>query len=169
MWRGCPRCAKGCRPTSGSSASTTSPPRRGTTSTRTLSSQNTFKGTSPFEAVFRRREHFLFPRHITLKEGPPILNGKNPTDLPNYDLGRYETGSESIVGCYSGPNGGLTTVRRVEKHLSVTDADIDFIDTPHEERKYYRFVHNSTLTSDVVNARTFPHSASSEISRETLG
>lgn len=63
-----------------------------------------------------------------------ILYGKNPTDLPNYDLGHYQTGSETIVGCYSGPNGGLTTVRRVEKHLSVLDADIDFIDTaPHQD------------------------------------
>lgn len=72
----------------------------------------------------------LFYRQIALREGPPILYGKNPTDLPNYDLGHYQTGSETIVGCYSGPDGGLTTVRRVEKHLSVLDADIDFIDTP---------------------------------------
>lgn len=68
-----------------------------------------------------------------MKEGPPILYGKNPTDLPNYDLGHYQTGSDSVIGCYSGPDGGLTTVRRIEKHLSVLDADIDFIDTPHQE------------------------------------
>lgn len=70
---------------------------------------------------------------IALKEGPAILHGKNPTDLPNYDLGQYQTGAETIVGCYTGPDGGLTTVRRIEKHLSVLDADIDFIDTPHQE------------------------------------
>ncbi|CAH0549497.1 unnamed protein product [Brassicogethes aeneus] len=66
---------------------------------------------------------------ITLKEGPPCIYGKNPTDLPNYELGKYESGSDTVIGCYSGPNGGLTTVKRIEKHLSVLDADIDFIDT----------------------------------------
>lgn len=60
------------------------------------------------------------------------MYGKTPTDLPNYDLGTYETGAESVVGCYTGPNGGLTTVKRIEKHLSITDADIDFIDTQDE-------------------------------------
>lgn len=71
--------------------------------------------------------------HVALREGPPILYGKNPTDLPNYELGQYETGGDTIVGCYTGPCGGLTTVRRHEKHLSLLDADIDFIDTPQEE------------------------------------
>ncbi|XP_076257159.1 PP2C-like domain-containing protein CG9801 isoform X4 [Rhynchophorus ferrugineus] len=71
--------------------------------------------------------------HITLHDGPPIIYGKNPTDLPNYEVGNYQTGTESIIGCYSGPNGGLTTVSRTEKHLSVPDDDIDFIDTPEEE------------------------------------
>ncbi|KAK4878430.1 hypothetical protein RN001_010936 [Aquatica leii] len=69
---------------------------------------------------------------IVLKEGPAILYGKNPTDLPNHDLGLYEIGHDTIVGCYSGPNGGLTTVTRSEKHLSVPDTDIDFIDTQEE-------------------------------------
>ncbi|XP_063927501.1 PP2C-like domain-containing protein CG9801 isoform X2 [Zophobas morio] len=70
--------------------------------------------------------------HVTLREGPPIIYGKNPTDLPNYELGEYETGCSSIIGCYSGPKGGLTTVKRTEKHLSVPDPDIDFIDTQDE-------------------------------------
>jgi hypothetical protein len=74
--------------------------------------------------------------HSTLREGPPIIYGKNPTDLPNYELGEYETGHSSILGCYSGPNGGLTTVRRTEKHLSVPDPDIDFIDTQDENGKW---------------------------------
>ncbi|KAF5306578.1 hypothetical protein FQR65_LT07305 [Abscondita terminalis] len=71
--------------------------------------------------------------HIVVKEGPAILYGKNPTDLPNHDLGSYQMGSDTVVACYSGPNGGLTTVKRLQKHLSVTDADIDFIDTPEAE------------------------------------
>ncbi|KAK9874382.1 hypothetical protein WA026_002729 [Henosepilachna vigintioctopunctata] len=68
--------------------------------------------------------------HMSLREGPAIVYGKNPADLPNYELAKYEIGYESVVSCYSGPNGGLTTIRRVEKHLSIPDADnFDFIDT----------------------------------------
>ncbi|XP_044763776.1 PP2C-like domain-containing protein CG9801 isoform X2 [Coccinella septempunctata] len=68
--------------------------------------------------------------HICVKDGPPIIYGKNPTDLPNYELAKYETGYETIISCYSGPHGGLTTVKRVEKHLSIPDTDdFDFIDT----------------------------------------
>ncbi|XP_060532731.1 PP2C-like domain-containing protein CG9801 isoform X2 [Cylas formicarius] len=70
---------------------------------------------------------------INLKESPPIIYGKNPTDLPSYDLGRYDSGSSSIIGCYTGPNGGLTTVKRTEKHLCIPDDDIDFIDTHEDE------------------------------------
>lgn len=68
-----------------------------------------------------------------LQEGPPIIYGKNPTDLPSYDVGSYQMGSNTILGCYSGPNGGLTTVKRTEKHLSILDPDIDFIDTNDDE------------------------------------
>ncbi|XP_066148710.1 PP2C-like domain-containing protein CG9801 isoform X1 [Euwallacea fornicatus] len=70
---------------------------------------------------------------IHLREGPPIIYGEVPTNLPNYELGNYESGSNSVVCCYSGPNGGLTTVKRTEKHLSVPDDDIDFIDNPEDE------------------------------------
>ncbi|CAG9770367.1 unnamed protein product [Ceutorhynchus assimilis] len=70
---------------------------------------------------------------IALTEGPPIIYGKNPTDLPNYELGKYDSGPNTIIGCYSGPNGGLTTVKRTEKHLSVPDDDIDFIDNPEDD------------------------------------
>ncbi|GLV36786.1 suppressor of sable [Carabus blaptoides fortunei] len=69
---------------------------------------------------------------IKLKDGPPVLYGKSPNDLPNFELDSYSTGSDSIVGCSTGPNGGLATVKRVEKHLSVADPDIDFIDTQEE-------------------------------------
>ncbi|CAG9854449.1 unnamed protein product [Phyllotreta striolata] len=71
--------------------------------------------------------------HIAVKEGPPIIYGKAPYDLPNYELGSYTNGPDTITGCYSGPNGGLTTVKRTEKHLSLLDDDIDFIDTLDDE------------------------------------
>lgn len=69
-----------------------------------------------------------------------MLYGKTPTDLPNYELSQYEVGSDTIVGCYTGPNGGLTTVKRTEKHLSILDADIDFIDTSDEPGNNFCFV-----------------------------
>lgn len=53
--------------------------------------------------------------------------------MPNYEIGEYDSGPSSVIGCYSGPNGGLTTVRRTEKHLSILDHDIDFIDTYEED------------------------------------
>lgn len=74
----------------------------------------------------------VYYRQIKLRDGPPVLSGKAPTDLPNYDLAIYTMGADSIIGCYTGPNGGLTTVKRTEKHLSIPDADIDFIDTQEE-------------------------------------
>ncbi|KAJ8984101.1 hypothetical protein NQ317_017310 [Molorchus minor] len=70
---------------------------------------------------------------IAIREGPPIVYGKNPTDLPNYELEHYESGPNTVIGCYTGPNGGLVTVKRTEKHLSLLDADIDFIDNHDEE------------------------------------
>lgn len=68
-----------------------------------------------------------------MREGPAINYGKIPTDLPNFELEKYEWGPNSVVGSYTGPKGGLTTVKRTEKHLSVPDDDIDFIDTPEAE------------------------------------
>ncbi|XP_018561735.1 PP2C-like domain-containing protein CG9801 isoform X2 [Anoplophora glabripennis] len=92
---------------------------------------------------------------ITLCEGPPIIYGKNPTDLPNYDLGHYENGPNTIIGCYSGPNGGLTTVKRIEKHLCLPDADIDFIDT-HDEEPGEEVVENSNIPLREVEDSSLP-------------
>lgn len=75
---------------------------------------------------------YIICSQVKLKESPPVLSGKTPNDLPNYELDIYTTGSSSIVGCVSGPDGGLTTVKREEKHLDIPDPDIDFIDTQDE-------------------------------------
>lgn len=74
---------------------------------------------------------------MKLREGPPVLYGKSPNDLPNYELDIYTTGASSIVGCATGPNGGLTTVKREEKHLDIPDPDIDYIDTQEENGKRF--------------------------------
>ncbi|KAL3271113.1 hypothetical protein HHI36_021608 [Cryptolaemus montrouzieri] len=94
--------------------------------------------------------------HISLREGPPIIHGKNPTDLPNYNLAKYETGYESIVSCYSGPHGGLTTIRRIEKHLSIPNADeFDFIDTQDEVGTGASY--NNPIPTVVVDDSNLPH------------
>ncbi|XP_074040277.1 PP2C-like domain-containing protein CG9801 isoform X3 [Leptinotarsa decemlineata] len=93
---------------------------------------------------------------ITLRDGPPIIYGKNPTDLPNYDLDHYESGSNTVIGCYSGPNGGLTTVKRTEKHLSMLDADIDYIDT-HDDEPGDETTENSTISSVNIDDSMLPN------------
>jgi hypothetical protein len=64
---------------------------------------------------------------------PQIVNGKEPTDMPEYVLERYNTGPNTITAAYTGPNEGLTSVRRSKIHLSANLADIDFIDTIQEQ------------------------------------
>lgn len=61
-----------------------------------------------------------------------IYSGKQPTDLPELALGAYETGSETIRLSLTGPNEGLTYVRRSRLHLSA-GGDIDFIDDKDED------------------------------------
>lgn len=61
--------------------------------------------------------------------------------MPNYEIGEYDSGPSSVIGCYSGPNGGLTTVRRTEKHLSILDNDIDFIDTYEEDTSKHLYTY----------------------------
>lgn len=60
--------------------------------------------------------------------------------MPNFEIGFYSTNNQDIVGCATGPSGGLTTVQRIEKHLSIIDSDIDFIDTQEETGIYLFFV-----------------------------
>ncbi|KAF5284605.1 hypothetical protein FQA39_LY16963 [Lamprigera yunnana] len=91
---------------------------------------------------------------IAVKDGPAILYGKNPTDLPNYDLDVYDIGPDSIVGCYSGPNGGLTTVKRLEKHLSVPDSDIDYIDTTEEIEVADKSKQHDVMLPDAWNCKS---------------
>ncbi|XP_058463445.1 PP2C-like domain-containing protein CG9801 isoform X2 [Malaya genurostris] len=70
----------------------------------------------------------------TLKppDSVPIVNsGKAPEDLPEYDIGEYKTGTDSVTAAYTGPGEGLTSIRRVRVHL-FADSEIDFIDTINE-------------------------------------
>ncbi|XP_055621012.1 PP2C-like domain-containing protein CG9801 isoform X1 [Toxorhynchites rutilus septentrionalis] len=57
-----------------------------------------------------------------------IYSGKDPADLPVHNIDEYKVGSETVVAAYTGPDEGLTGIRRLRVHLSA-GPDIDFIDT----------------------------------------
>lgn len=65
--------------------------------------------------------------------GPQISNGQNPTDLPDLKIGVYATGPTTITAACTGPDEGLTGIKRSKLHLSASyPDDIDFIDTTQE-------------------------------------
>ncbi|XP_017058498.1 PP2C-like domain-containing protein CG9801 [Drosophila ficusphila] len=71
-------------------------------------------------------------------DGPEIYNGQNPTDLPVLKLDTYEAGTCSITAACTGPDEGLTGIKRSKLHLSTSFADdIDFIDTQQENDDCY--------------------------------
>lgn len=56
---------------------------------------------------------------------PDILHGRSPQELPPRSIGKL---SHVIFYAMTGPDGGLTTVNKQEKHVSTSDPDIHFID-----------------------------------------
>lgn len=90
-----------------------------------------------------------------------IYSGKDLKDLPELLLKDYETGPDTIRLALTGPNEGLTYVRRSRLHLSA-GGDIDFIDDKDEEvrhnpKKYSRKL--STMSRKSSNSQ-LPESAS---------
>uniref|UniRef100_A0A1L8DNK2 Putative serine/threonine protein phosphatase signal transduction mechanism n=1 Tax=Nyssomyia neivai TaxID=330878 RepID=A0A1L8DNK2_9DIPT len=63
---------------------------------------------------------------------PDIYSGKEPSDLPDFPLSAYETGTQAITAACTGPDDGLTCVKRSRLHLSA-GPDIDFIDTNQDQ------------------------------------
>lgn len=63
-----------------------------------------------------------------------IMHGKEPTELPDLLLKPYDTGPKTIIAACTGPDDGLTSIKRPRSHLTAgPDSDIDFIDTAQEE------------------------------------
>ncbi|XP_046433229.1 PP2C-like domain-containing protein CG9801 isoform X1 [Neodiprion fabricii] len=60
-------------------------------------------------------------------EGPVILHGRNPEELPSYPLCTLDNGEE-VFAALTGPDLGLTTVNLKQRHLSISDPDVDYID-----------------------------------------
>lgn len=61
-----------------------------------------------------------------------ILHGKEPSDLPDLMLRPYDTGPQTIIATCTGPDKGLTAIKRSRAHFALGD-DIDFIDTSTED------------------------------------
>lgn len=74
--------------------------------------------------------NFLFNSKISksCSTSCEIQHGKDPNDLPDVKLETYETGPNAITAACTGPDEGLTAVKRSRLHFSA-GADIDFIDT----------------------------------------
>lgn len=61
------------------------------------------------------------------REGPLILHGRNPEELPIKTLAKLDN-DEKIFAAITGPDRGLTTVNLKQKHLTINDSDVDYID-----------------------------------------
>jgi hypothetical protein len=60
---------------------------------------------------------------------PRIIHGRTPKELPPRAIGPV---TQPVVAAMTGPNGGLTTVNQKQRHLSISDPDVHFIDNADE-------------------------------------
>ncbi|XP_012259721.2 PP2C-like domain-containing protein CG9801 isoform X2 [Athalia rosae] len=74
-------------------------------------------------------------------EGPAILHGRNPEELPSYPLCSLDD-TEEVFAALTGPDLGLTTVNVKQRHLSISDPDVDYIDIL-EQSEHERAVNTS--------------------------
>ncbi|XP_006616410.1 PP2C-like domain-containing protein CG9801 [Apis dorsata] len=82
----------------------------------------------------------------TKQEGPAILHGRNPEELPTRQLGNFQE-DKDIVAAHTGPDNGLTTVNIQQRHLSINDIDIDYIDMLDQGEQYRN---TSTTTTPAI-------------------
>lgn len=67
--------------------------------------------------------------------GPEVSSGQNPSDMPQLSLAEYPTGPHTITSACTGPDDGLTGIKRSKLHLSA-GSDIDFIDTNQDNEAF---------------------------------
>ncbi|XP_012284017.1 PP2C-like domain-containing protein CG9801 isoform X2 [Orussus abietinus] len=60
-------------------------------------------------------------------DGPVILHGRNPEELPSKPVRSLDEDDE-VFAAFTGPGRGLTTVNLRQRHLSISDPDVDYID-----------------------------------------
>ncbi|XP_020298383.1 PP2C-like domain-containing protein CG9801 [Pseudomyrmex gracilis] len=90
------------------------------------------------------------------QEGPPILHGRNPEELPSRQLDNFLE-NEEIFAAYTGPDSGLTAVNLQQKHLSISDTDIDYIDMLDQNEQYRSGSTTSNVTVAGVTDWFNPH------------
>lgn len=83
---------------------------------------------------------------------PKIRSGKEPTELPEHSINKYKTGTESVTAAYTGPDKGLTGIRRTRNHLSA-GPEIDFIDTHLEQDIQSDTTLGKKLQNSIKNAK----------------
>lgn len=69
---------------------------------------------------------------MTTTPNTEIRHGKEPEELPDLPLRPYDTGPNTVLAACTGPDAGLTSVKRSRAHLTLDD-DIDYIDTADED------------------------------------
>ncbi|XP_029052655.1 PP2C-like domain-containing protein CG9801 [Osmia bicornis bicornis] len=82
----------------------------------------------------------------TKQEGPAILHGRNPEELPIRQLKNFHE-DRGILAAHTGPDNGLTTVNLQQRHLSINDIDIDYIDMLDQNEQYRN---TSTITTPTI-------------------
>lgn len=68
---------------------------------------------------------YLIYRREVKRDEPKIVHGRTAHELPPRTIGVL---SKPVITAMTGPNGGLTTVNQRQRHLSISDPDVHFID-----------------------------------------
>uniref|UniRef100_A0A0A9W8C6 PP2C-like domain-containing protein CG9801 n=1 Tax=Lygus hesperus TaxID=30085 RepID=A0A0A9W8C6_LYGHE len=81
-----------------------------------------------------RSSDYFIQKYLSEQENgrtePKIVHGRTPGQLPPSSIGSL---SRPVLSAMTGPCGGLTTVNKKRRHLSISDPDVRFIDTTDEE------------------------------------
>ncbi|XP_076650041.1 PP2C-like domain-containing protein CG9801 [Halictus rubicundus] len=92
----------------------------------------------------------------TKQEGPVIVHGRNPEELPIRQLGNFQEDKETFAA-HTGPDNGLIAVNVQQKHLSINDIDIDYIDMLDQGEQYRSTSTTTTPTIAGISDWFNPH------------
>ncbi|XP_033341026.1 PP2C-like domain-containing protein CG9801 isoform X1 [Megalopta genalis] len=92
----------------------------------------------------------------TKQEGPAIVHGRNPEELPIRQLGSFQEDKE-VFAAHTGPDNGLIAVNVQQKHLSINDIDIDYIDMLDQGEQYRNTSTTTTPTIAGISDWFIPH------------
>ncbi|XP_063229906.1 PP2C-like domain-containing protein CG9801 [Bacillus rossius redtenbacheri] len=96
-------------------------------------------------------QRYLSGRDVRQNE-PVILHSRSPQELPRKALGSLAPDAQAVWAAVTGPDGGLTTVNRRQRHLSTSDPDVDYIDILEQQGDQAR---DTVSSSDCVFSRGY--------------